>query len=218
MEPNPPDAADHLVQVALDLFGHRGFEGTSTREIARAAGKPMSAITYHFGGKQELYMAVARYLARRIGANLAPALAAAEPEKQEYGPAEARAQIHLVVSTFITMMVKAESASWARYILREQMDPSPAFDELYASLMGPTLGRLTEMVRRVAVQPLGAEEARLHVVALFGQILVFRSCRAALLRSNDWADIGAAEAALIRSVVLKHLDAVLDGLEGKRPS
>jgi len=210
---NPPSSsADHLLLVALDLFGRRGYEGTSTREIARVAHKPMSAITYHFGGKQELYVAVARHLAGHISKNLGPALAGAASTD---GRAEARAQIHQIFSTLTTLMLKPESASWARYILREQMDPTPAFDELYKTLMGPTLARLTDLIRRIAINRIRIDEARLRVLALFGQVLVFRVCRATVLRSNDWDDVGDSEAGRIRSIVLRHLDAVLYSLEGK---
>ena len=38
----------------------------------------MSAITYHYGGKQGLYLAAARHIADRMGERLAPALAASE--------------------------------------------------------------------------------------------------------------------------------------------
>jgi TetR/AcrR family transcriptional regulator, regulator of cefoperazone and chloramphenicol sensitivity len=218
MERPAADSADQLLRVALDLFGRNGFDGTSTRDIASAAGKPMSAITYHFGGKDELYLAVARYLAARIGANLAPALAAAPAAMEDYGPAEARLQIHRIVEAFIAMMVTPESASWAPYILREQMEPTPAFEELFRTLMGPTIERLTGMIRRVSLKRLSIAEARLRVIALFGQVLVFRSCRAAVLRSNAWDEIGTKEAELIRTVIRGHLDAILDSLEAKDPS
>ncbi len=39
-----------LLDTAIDQFGRLGFEGASTRDIARASGTAMSSITYHFGG------------------------------------------------------------------------------------------------------------------------------------------------------------------------
>ena len=33
-----------LIEAALDVFGRRGFEGASTREIAKAAGANLAAI------------------------------------------------------------------------------------------------------------------------------------------------------------------------------
>src|SRR4051812_37372769 len=48
-----------LIAAALEVFGHKGFDGASTREIADAAGANLAAIVYHFGSKEALYHAVA---------------------------------------------------------------------------------------------------------------------------------------------------------------
>ncbi|SLN25544.1 CerR family C-terminal domain-containing protein [Oceanibacterium hippocampi] len=52
------DTRERLILGALGLFAGRGFEATSTRELARAAHVNLSAIAYHFGGKEGLYAAV----------------------------------------------------------------------------------------------------------------------------------------------------------------
>jgi len=210
-----PESADQLIVHALDLFGRYGFDGTSTRAIAKAAGKPMSAITYHFGGKEELYVAVARHLSGRISEHLAPAIEAARSAHGDDTPGQARAQIRTIFSAMVTMLVKPESASWARYIVREQMEPTPAFDELYKAPMGPMLMHVSQMVCRVTSGRLSIEDARLRVMAMFGQILVFRVCRAFVLRGNGWDDVGEAEAERIRAVVLDQIDAILDSLEAR---
>ena len=57
-----------LLDTAIDQFGRYGFDGASTREIARASGTAMSSITYHFGGKQGLYLAAAEHIAAAIRA------------------------------------------------------------------------------------------------------------------------------------------------------
>jgi AcrR family transcriptional regulator len=209
------DSSDILLQCALDLFGRHGFDGTSTRAIARAAGKPMSAITYHFGGKQELYIAVARHLSEQIAQQIAPAVAAATAAGDADSPADTRNRIRLVFATFMTILVRPESAAWARYIVREQMDPTPAFDELYKAPMGPMLAHVSAMLRRLSGDRLGAEEARVRAIAMFGQALVFRVARALVLRGNGWDDVGEAEAETIRAVVLSQVDAILDSLEAK---
>jgi AcrR family transcriptional regulator len=213
MDAATPDPRQHLVLAALDLFGRNGLEGTSTREIARAAGRPMSAITYHFGGKDELYLAVARYLAGRIGESLAAARGSPAAGAREATPAQARAALHELLQAFVGIMVRPESASWSRYILREQMEPTPAFDLLYGSVMSPVLQQVCTLLRRVSGRRLTLKDARLRALALFGQVLVFRACRAAVLRSNAWDDVGAAEVRRIRAVVRIHLDAILDSIE-----
>ena len=66
------DPKDRLVEVARDLFGHHGFDGTSVRAITARAKANLGAITYHFGSKEALYHAViasrAEPLAERIAA------------------------------------------------------------------------------------------------------------------------------------------------------
>lgn len=50
-------ARERLLMAALRLFADRGFAGTSTREIALAAGANVAAIRYYFGDKEGLYRA-----------------------------------------------------------------------------------------------------------------------------------------------------------------
>jgi len=61
--PAPVEAPEHetalaLVAAATPLFGARGYDGVSVREITSAAGANLGAITYHFGSKEGLYAAV----------------------------------------------------------------------------------------------------------------------------------------------------------------
>jgi len=47
-----------IVEAAIDLFSRKGFRGTTTREIAEAAGISEAMIFKHFATKQELYSAI----------------------------------------------------------------------------------------------------------------------------------------------------------------
>jgi TetR/AcrR family transcriptional regulator len=50
-----------LIEVAIDLFSRKGFGGTTTREIAAAAGVTEAIIFRHFATKQDLYNAILDY-------------------------------------------------------------------------------------------------------------------------------------------------------------
>src|ERR1700710_1820493 len=52
------DRRRQLIEVAIDLFSQRGFSGTTTREIAVAAGVTEAIIFRHFATKQDLYSAI----------------------------------------------------------------------------------------------------------------------------------------------------------------
>ncbi len=52
------DRRRQLVETALDFFSRKGFGGTTTKEIAAAAGVTEAIIFRHFPTKQDLYKAV----------------------------------------------------------------------------------------------------------------------------------------------------------------
>ncbi|MFJ2610052.1 TetR/AcrR family transcriptional regulator [Streptomyces sp. NPDC087425] len=66
-----------LREAALELFAEHGFEATSTRAVAAAAGLSPALVTRHFGSKQGLRAAVDEYVLDRIGEQLR----ALDPEK-----------------------------------------------------------------------------------------------------------------------------------------
>ncbi|MDX6611346.1 MAG: hypothetical protein QOD75_532 [Blastocatellia bacterium] len=47
-----------ILRVAMTLFSHRGFRGTTTKEIAKAAGVSEAMVFRHFATKEDLYSAI----------------------------------------------------------------------------------------------------------------------------------------------------------------
>src|ERR1044072_2866331 len=47
-----------ILRVAMRLFSQRGFRGTTTKEIAHAAGVSEAMVFRHFATKEELYSAI----------------------------------------------------------------------------------------------------------------------------------------------------------------
>jgi TetR/AcrR family transcriptional regulator len=67
------DRRQQLLETALDFFSRKGFEGSTTKEVAAAAGVTEAIIFRHFPNKQALYKAVLDYAAH--ASNLEPWLA-----------------------------------------------------------------------------------------------------------------------------------------------
>ena len=103
-------SARQLVEAALPIFGLHGVEGASTRAIAKAAGKPMSAITYHFGGKEGLYLACARHISETLGTLIG--LAIEEPVGSDV--TDARGMIAQLMSVMVNAMLREETAPFVR--------------------------------------------------------------------------------------------------------
>lgn len=62
---------ERLLRAATRLFADEGYRGASVRDICNQAGANPGAVSYHFGGKRQLYRAVLRRAASEL-AGLAP--------------------------------------------------------------------------------------------------------------------------------------------------
>jgi AcrR family transcriptional regulator len=205
-----------LISAAIAVFSREGFHAASTRAIAEAAGVQQALIGYHFRGKEGLYLAVFEHIAGQLEARLGPVIQTiektlAKPEKvTAHG---SRGDRHLalllgMLDTMIALMARDESAQWAQLIGREQQEPTEAFEILYGGIMGRVTGLLARLVR--SVRGGGTEaDARLAVVSIMGQLLVFRVGRAAVLRQLGWSTLGDKELAIIRAHLRKTVSAQL---------
>lgn len=201
----------------IELFGRHGAESVSTRALAEAAGVQMSAITYHFGNKEGLYRAVASYIAGEMAKQIEPALAAAgQLCGSEGGVTAARQAILSILDRLVTALMPDHMAPVARFVVREQMSPTPAFALLYGGVMERMLERISQLVNIVAGGGLDPVDARLRTIALIGQILVFRYARATVLAATGWEEVGPRQTAEVRQVILSHAEAQLAALQGSR--
>jgi TetR/AcrR family transcriptional regulator len=63
-----PDRRRQLIEAAMDLFSSKGFAGTTTKEIAAAAGVSEAIIFRHFATKRDLYTAIIEHNIHSAGA------------------------------------------------------------------------------------------------------------------------------------------------------
>jgi AcrR family transcriptional regulator len=55
-----------LLEAAKKMLRQNGYSGLSTRDVAAAAGVPLSQIHYHFGSKQGMMLALFEYLNNQL--------------------------------------------------------------------------------------------------------------------------------------------------------
>src|ERR1700761_3043436 len=66
-----------IINTAMQVFGERGFDQASTRDIAAKAGVNPPALQYYFDSKEGLHRACAQYIIDRALPRLQPAMTAA---------------------------------------------------------------------------------------------------------------------------------------------
>lgn len=69
---------ERILTAAEKLFAQHGHDGTTLREITKAAGVNLAAVNYHFGSKQALYIEVFQRVIRPINERRLAILADAE--------------------------------------------------------------------------------------------------------------------------------------------
>ncbi|MGF1675225.1 MAG: TetR/AcrR family transcriptional regulator [Rivularia sp. (in: cyanobacteria)] len=59
------DTKEQILNVAERQFAQKGYAGTTLRGVIKEAGVNIAAVHYHFGSKEELFVAVLRRVARQ---------------------------------------------------------------------------------------------------------------------------------------------------------
>ena len=195
-----------LIEAGLHLFGQKGYEATSTRQLAARAGTNIASIAYHFGGKAGLRLACARAVAERVGAVVPPA---APPESITSDDALAR--IERIVEALVTLILSAPQAQdMVAFMVRELSDPGEIADVIYAEFLAPRHGAMSALWAAATGRSPEDDEVKLAVFAAIGQILYFRIAQPFVERRMGWKTIGPEQTQQIAGLIIANLRAAIE--------
>lgn len=202
---------NELLETAIIHFGERGFDGASTRAIASDADTAMSSITYHFGGKEGLYLACADYIAEKVHDRLAPMFATLSVDESD--PAEAVDAVCFLLRGFARMMTSNETAPWARFVTNEQQNPTEAFERLAIGAMDLVMEKVADLVG-IARPDLDDTDRRATAITIWGQAVFLRLNRASIVRMLGVQEMNAAATDLmVEQVVINARRILTNSLE-----
>ena len=213
-------ARDRLLEAGLQIFGKRGLDGTSVREIATASGQNVASISYHFGSKEGLYFAVlenaAQELLRRAGGLRAEVDAVRT--SGNCTPEEAKALIQRILRTlYLNIASREDSLAIGKLVVREQMEPTQGFEILFRTCLGQiheALGLL--LSKAVGVDP-NAPETIIRAHTLLGQVFSFRVARETIRRRLGWKTMEGKNAELVAAIIEENVALLLDAMRRNRP-
>ncbi len=210
---------ENLLKAGVLVFSELGFDAASTRHLASQAGVNLAAIPYHFESKQGLYLAVAEYVAEQIGQRLLPTVEAivAAAGAPDFDDKAARTALSQLLANMAQLLVGVpEADAWAGFILREQAQPTAAFDVLYEKTMGRVFDSLALLTGQLTGRDPQDPRARLASISIMGQLMIFRTSRAGVLRSMGWDAYTPARTRLLLDVIARQTDAILDAARKDR--
>jgi AcrR family transcriptional regulator len=160
---------DEITEIAIEHFAQRGYNGTSTDQVAREAGISQPYLFRLFGTKRELFLACHEVMHARIAETFAEATRGLP--REERMPAMAKAYADLLAD---------------RTSLLFQMQSYAASSD--AEIQARVRERYADLVRQVA-EATGAEPAELWSFFASGMLLnVIAALDLEVLAPNeDWA-------------------------------
>lgn len=201
-----------LVEAAITLFGEKGFDATSTRDIAARAGANIGSISYHFGSKEGLHRACGEAIAERIRAAAGPTLG---PDAAMLATADARTALITLFRRLATFMLKSEAAAtFVPFLMREMANPGAAFDAIYTSMLAPVHAGFCALYAAATGESADTDETKIAVFAAIGQVVYFRIASAAVKRRLGRSDYTEQDIetilALIEETISARIDAAIE--------
>jgi AcrR family transcriptional regulator len=137
---------ERLLNAAGETFAERGFRAATIRDICERAQANVAAAHYHFGDKEELYLAVLKWCSTE-------ALKKYPPTLDLPANAPAAEQLHAFVRSFLFRIADKGRPEWyGRLMAREVAEPTAALNMLIDDIFRPLMERLAGIVRELTGQ------------------------------------------------------------------
>jgi AcrR family transcriptional regulator len=208
-------ARERLLLAGLEVFGEKGPRGATVRDIAAAAGQNIAAIAYYFGSKEKLYHAVLEGVIREMRHKLGDVIGEMEAMRRapERNPEAALRLLQKYFrAVFERLLSRSEAVAIGRLIIREQMQPTAAFEILYEQGFRAIHEGLSFLVGTVVGRDPRAQETIVRTHSLIGQMYFFVIARETILRRLGWKDLEGKNTALVADTLEKNIEALLLGL------
>ena len=164
---------ERLLQAATRLFADNGYRGASVRDICNLAGANPGAVSYHFGGKRQLYRAVLR--------RAAATLADMGPSVDEHG-GDGELGVREALSHILRRMQSDDAAT--RLLLRDLADGGVAAVESLAPPLRSAFDRLAFAIGH-GDNPRASGEARLLFLGLAAPLFLLTAAWPVIARALE---------------------------------
>ena len=209
-----------IVTAALKMFGERGFEAASTRDIATSAGVNAPALQYYFDNKEGVYLACVEHIAKCIWEAMTDVAARAEKaladNSDDAGLIEAFCDVQGQLAEFMFTMKDADD--WRLFMARLQSGEGPeaGFQFIYQHVSGRMSRVLAGIVARLLGRPADDEETLIRTMMISGQSHVFQMARRSVLTKLNWDRIDERRLELLKQVLREHTRVLLRAMAKAR--
>ena len=204
-----------IIRAAVELFGNKGFDSVSTRDIAARAEVNAPVLQYYFDGKEGLYLACVEYMQTHMTKLLRPIIDVVrgrlEGKMTREGLIDCVCYVYEQVADFL--LTHSEIDAWKRFAAWDVHDrdniPCSAHKALDMGIRREFRQLMCELVGRIIGKSPQDEQTRIRVVTLGSQLSVFHDARRKALDDLGWIGVTERELALLKAVVREQTAAAL---------
>jgi len=204
-----------IIRAAVELFGQKGFDRVSTRDIAARADVNAPVLQYYFEGKEGLYVACIEYMQLHTTKLLRPVIDTVrkrlEGRMNREGLIDCVCYIYEQAADFL--LTHSEINAWKRFAAWDVLDrdnvPCSAQKVLDMGIRREFRQLMCELVGRIIGKPPQDEQTRIRVVTLGSQLSVFHDARQKALDDLGWTEVNERGLELLKSVVREQTAAAL---------
>jgi AcrR family transcriptional regulator len=202
-----------IVVAAMRIFGARGFEAASTRDIATSAGVNAPALQYYFDNKEGVYLACVEYIVASVWDFMSEVAADAEESlAAQASDAELIEKFCVLQGKLAEFMFTIkDSEDWRLFMARLQSGEGPpaGFQYIYQHVSGRMTKVLAGIVGRLLGRSADDEETLIRTMTVSGQLHVFQVARKSVLARLNWDRVDAGRLEMLKRILREHSTVLL---------
>lgn len=202
---------DRLIEAAEGLFCGHGYNETSVRDIAAAAGCNVASVNYYFGGKDNLYLEIWR---RRLAHMRTTRLASIEKVMSSGDRPQLEDLLRSYANSFLEPLVDGRAhGRFINLMAREMIDPHLPREMLVTEAVAPVMAALSEALLKICPW-LNEADVRLVILSLVGQ-LIHTVCARGMFEESDHPELPRLDLNSLVDHIVKFSAAGIRGYGGR---
>ncbi|MCP4682050.1 MAG: CerR family C-terminal domain-containing protein [Desulfobacterales bacterium] len=189
---------ERLLTHAEILFAEKGFHAVSIREITAAAGSNLAAVNYHFGNKENLYLAVFHERMAERGQRIRDRFEKTLSNRQTSNVGDIFGALS---EAFLKgPLTDEERKIHAQLMHREMARPTEAFKVVFEEAMSPFVEDIKGRLRGCLPENVDEDYLLLGILSMIAMTLYFNNARIPVSRIT-----GQEYDAAFKDRIVKHI-------------
>ena len=200
-----------ILLVALEEFGEKPPSLVSVNEITRRAECNVAAVSYYFGGKNELYVELIRQVTEYLRVLEGPFWKRFDELKLNPSAEGARQ----ILRDYFTWRIRVKPISNKMlkniFVLigREEIYEGKFFAMIHEGFMKSHMNFMAGAIEMASKGKIKGDEAKISAMAFVSQIMRFTSSKEYLRLNMNWRTVGEKKLGQVRDTILNLLDKAL---------